>query len=451
MEISNKPFLVLSQSESLLSPFSGFIHVDGDIFVFAIVNGIKTGINHLHLTKRDIISFGSDKSIAGKINASDGTHQYNFTVLPIKTITPGNIMDVTTPMAPVASVVLPATVVEIPVVPEMHIASATSSTQGTTKMADKNYFANPNPAMTAVPVAGSSTSGAGLGGLAGGTAGLLAGAFGGFVAGEVVNNRFADINRDNGDIKQAIAVGSGQTSLEVTKGTNEVMAQNASLALQQMTAADLQTLNLTNTLNTQNTALQSTLSTQNLGLTTVLGNMSQNNMNLASNLKDTVVSTSGSLSNQLDSVNSNVMSANYNVTAQAANTNAQIAAGNALLNSNLAAQAAAINTNIAAEGAATRSLIEANRIQDLQTQIASLQADSRGKGTVDAITISNTNNNNLMQQQSQQQQQQQQIAVLASGVQALIAQNQNIHQGIVNLGTMSGAAGQQTAANTRVN
>jgi len=452
MENSNQSFIALSNSETLLSPFSGFIQVEGDICVFAIVNGIKTGINHLHLTKSDTISFGSDKFIAGHINASDGKHQYTFTVLPTTIIkTPGNIMDGTNPTPPVASVVPSATVAATPVAPEATTtAPTTSSTQGTNQMADKNYFTNPNTATQ--PASGTSAAGsAGLGGLAGGTAGLLAGAFGGFVAGEVVNNRFADINRDNGDIKQAIAVGSGQTSLEVTKGTNEVMAQNANLAMQNIMSQDLQTLNLTNTLNSQNSGLTATLNQQAGNLTGTLSTMAQNNLMLASGIKDTIVANATQINNQIEGVSSGIAATNYNISSQAANTNAQLAANSALINSNLAAQAAAINTNIAAEGAATRSLIEANRIQDLQTQIAGLQADARGRRTVEAITISNTNNNNMLQQQSQQQQQQQQIAVLTAGVQALINQNQNIHQGIVNLGTMSGAAGQQTAANTRVN
>jgi hypothetical protein len=79
-----------------------------------------------------------------------------------------------------------------------------------------------------------------------------------------------------------------------------------------------------------------------------------------------------------------------------------------------------------------------------------LKGDKRLQTATGNITISNTNTANAVQAQNQAQQQLQILAQLATGVQALVNQNQTIHQGIVNLGTMTGSAGQQTAANTRV-
>ncbi len=110
------------------------------------------------------------------------------------------------------------------------------------------------------------------------------------------------------------------------------------------------------------------------------------------------------------------------------------------------------------DGDKTRALIIAQNDATLNRELAVAQAAlleqraiTRGRETEINITNTNTAVAAQSQVQAQQQQQFQILSNLAATVGALVQQNQTIHQGIVNLGTMSGSAGQQTAANTRVN
>lgn len=119
-------------------------------------------------------------------------------------------------------------------------------------------------------------------------------------------------------------------------------------------------------------------------------------------------------------------------------------------------------TAIKADGDLTRGLIIAQNDAELNRRLV-IQANeitelrNEGRRNADSaetrIQISNVNMAVAAQAQSMQQQQQQaQFQIngqLLSAVQALVSQNQTIHQGIVNLGTMTGNS--QTAANTRVN
>lgn len=120
----------------------------------------------------------------------------------------------------------------------------------------------------------------------------------------------------------------------------------------------------------------------------------------------------------------------------------------------LSSQMNALNTNmlqgfnnvtreISADGDKTRAMIMANLVTELNNQIA----DLRTRSAVDAGGVNVTNNIN----QNQLQQQQQQQAVLQTTLlQQLVGEIQRNTQSVVNLGTMTGQAGQQTAANTRV-
>jgi hypothetical protein len=120
----------------------------------------------------------------------------------------------------------------------------------------------------------------------------------------------------------------------------------------------------------------------------------------------------------------------------------------------LSSQMNALNTNmlqgfnnvtreITADGDKTRTMIMANLVTELNNQIA----DLRTRSAVDAGGVNVTNNINQNQMQMQQQQQ----AILQSTLlQQLVGEIQKNTQSVVNLGTMSGGAGQQTAANTKV-
>ena len=129
------------------------------------------------------------------------------------------------------------------------------------------------------------------------------------------------------------------------------------------------------------------------------------------------------------------------------------------------AQLAAVNyglaTAIKADGDQTRSLI--NKLNDdtlnrllvtAQNEIIELRGDRARVGDQAEMKLQITNVNTAIASQAQtqaqlQQQQQQYIANLSASVAALVNQNQIIHQGIVNLGTMTGNT--QSSANTRVN
>ena len=140
---------------------------------------------------------------------------------------------------------------------------------------------------------------------------------------------------------------------------------------------------------------------------------------------------------------------------------AAVGTANALGFKDVAIQTAATQYAIAqavqADGDKTRALItsyeqaELNRKIVIQAnELTELRNDGRGRDRAKETEVSVTQ---IVNQNQQQQQQQQQFLVLSnlnSALQALVQQNQTIHQGIVNLGTMSGSAGSQTAANTRV-
>jgi hypothetical protein len=117
----------------------------------------------------------------------------------------------------------------------------------------------------------------------------------------------------------------------------------------------------------------------------------------------------------------------------------------------------ATTTTLMNDGDKTRAVIAdlAERLPsarelDLQRQLAVAQEEERFRrlsAIVDSGNITVTNNLN----QNQQQQQQQQLLVnMNNSLASILPYLQNIGQSVVNLGTMTGAAGQQTAANTRV-
>ena len=143
------------------------------------------------------------------------------------------------------------------------------------------------------------------------------------------------------------------------------------------------------------------------------------------------------------------------------NQAATVAAGNAnmIATKDLAAlterNSWAITQAINADGAQTRALIQSidktndsRMITTLSNEISELRGDQRTTAAARQTEVNVTQNVNQNQAQAQQQQQ---FQVIGNALNALLASHQNIQQGIVNLGNMSGSAGQQTAANTRVN
>lgn len=117
----------------------------------------------------------------------------------------------------------------------------------------------------------------------------------------------------------------------------------------------------------------------------------------------------------------------------------------------------AITQAIANDGDKTRALIQSidksndsRTITNLANEVTELRHEGRLRGVEGNITISNTNTANAVAQQQQAQQQQQQIATLLATVNALYAQNQNIQQGVLNIGSGTVSGNSQGAANTRV-
>jgi len=113
------------------------------------------------------------------------------------------------------------------------------------------------------------------------------------------------------------------------------------------------------------------------------------------------------------------------------------------VNTNLLVGFNNVTREINSDGDKTRALITANMITELNNEIA----DLRTRAAVQDNGINITNNINQQQIQSQQQQQIGQLTTVLSG---LVGEIQRTNQSVVNLGTMTGSAGRQDAANTKV-
>jgi len=116
----------------------------------------------------------------------------------------------------------------------------------------------------------------------------------------------------------------------------------------------------------------------------------------------------------------------------------------------------AVSQAIQVDGDKTRALIIANNdaalnrmLATAQNEIIELKGDRNSQRHSRETELTITQNVNQNQAQAQQQQQFQVLNTIASGLQALINQNQIIHNGIVNLGTMT-ASGNPVSSNTSV-
>lgn len=102
-----------------------------------------------------------------------------------------------------------------------------------------------------------------------------------------------------------------------------------------------------------------------------------------------------------------------------------------------------VTREITNDGDKTRALITQNMVTDLNNQIA----DLRTKQAVadNGVTVTNNINQNQLQMQQQQQ-----LAVLTNALTGVVSELQRNTQSVVNLGTMSGSAGTQSASNALV-
>ena len=144
--------------------------------------------------------------------------------------------------------------------------------------------------------------------------------------------------------------------------------------------------------------------------------------NTVTQAKDAAAANSVMLMQQLNSVNTNLMETKF-------------------------ALAEAINN----DGDKTRALIQSIETANLNRQLTVAQNEVIELRNESRIQDSGINVTNNINQNNQMQQQQQQLVALTGAIQTLIPYIQNVGQSVVNLGTMSGSAGSQTAANTRVN
>jgi hypothetical protein len=103
-----------------------------------------------------------------------------------------------------------------------------------------------------------------------------------------------------------------------------------------------------------------------------------------------------------------------------------------------------VTREITTDGDKTRALITANMVTDLNNQIADLRTQRH-------VADSGVNVTNNINQNQLQQQQQQQLGYVVNALNGVVSELQRNTQSVVNLGTMSGSAGSQTANNTRVN
>ena len=87
------------------------------------------------------------------------------------------------------------------------------------------------------------------------------------------------------------------------------------------------------------------------------------------------------------------------------------------------------------------------QLSDANNAIIELRNEGRLNERTRGIEINMTNNQTQLQAQAQAQQQ---FQTLNGTLVTLLGEIQRNTQSVVNLGTMSGSAGQQTAANTRV-
>lgn len=102
-----------------------------------------------------------------------------------------------------------------------------------------------------------------------------------------------------------------------------------------------------------------------------------------------------------------------------------------------------VSREITNDGDKTRALITANMVTDLNNQIADLRTQRH-------VADSGVNVTNNINQNQLQMQQQQQLSSIVGALGSVVGELQRNTQSVVNLGTMSGSAGTQSASNALV-
>lgn len=102
-----------------------------------------------------------------------------------------------------------------------------------------------------------------------------------------------------------------------------------------------------------------------------------------------------------------------------------------------------VTREITNDGDKTRALITANMVTDLNNQIADLRTQRH-------VADSGVNVTNNINQNQLQMQQQQQLSSIVGALGSVVGELQRNTQSVVNLGTMSGSAGTQSASNALV-
>lgn len=224
-------------------------------------------------------------------------------------------------------------------------------------------------------------------GLGGGGLGLAAGGVGGLVLGALLNRGglFGDGNGSETRLQDAVE------NVAVLTKLADIEAAIPQSALQ-----------VENSILSQTNELAGQISAQTLQLSSGL-----------SNVKDAIVAQGAANLAATNQVNQNV-----------------------LLSQSAVLQAICNSTNTIV------SKIDANTIANLQAELAEVRSTGRSRDVEVNVT------QNVNQQQAQLQTQNQ-IQALLAGVNTLIGNHQNLQQGIINLGTMTGNS--QSAAQTRVN
>lgn len=271
------------------------------------------------------------------------------------------------------------------------------------------------PAMT-----GGGNMGTALGG------GLGAGLLGGILGGVLLNNNGGVLGGNRAGV--AIDPFQNQANMDLMAGIGEIKAAIPAAEAQAQLALAGAQMNITQ-------AVQA-------GTGSIIGAVSAFESSVMSNL------------NMQTQMNQKGFSDNVAATVAAGNTNL-------IATKDLSAQtdrnAWAITQAINNDGDKTRALIQSidktndsRTITNLANEISELRNEGRLATATGNITISNNNAATANQAQQQAQQQQQQIAYLSNQLAVLLAQNQHIQQGVLNIGSGVVAGNSQTAANTRV-
>ena len=187
-------------------------------------------------------------------------------------------------------------------------------------------------------------------------------------------------------------------------------------------------------------------------------NQANNNFGiLLKDIQDTGQDITGAITASNNNLTSTITNGNQNLLVQFLQGQIANLQGQSNIINEIHEAEQALASSISNDGDKTRAAIAAlaaqiptSRELDLQRQLAVAQEEERLRRISSIVDSGNVTVTNNINQNQQQQQQQQQIWNINNLLQDLLAQ-QKITQGIVNLGTMTGSAGSQTAANTRVN